>query len=342
MIKNQTHNYYGKFTNMTKYLISNNIISDDFSLLDIGSSGGINSIWDVFRPKIRALGFDPVISDCEILNKKEINKKIEYMPINISLKPDHPFIIERNKNGGNSNNNSNLFTRFSAYKAVQILKPPSDNLDPSVNNWQNNKLSNINMTIDDIVKEKNIQNVDFIKVDIDGDDICAILSADNTIRNNNILGFMIETNYYGSTNNTDHTFHNTDKMMRDYGFELFDIDVRRYTSSALPGRFQFGCYAQTEFGRIFQGDALYLIDPCKSIYNYDLSINKILKLACLFEIYGKPDHAAELLIKYKDEISKICKVEKLLDILTNEVNNNYNNYNKYIETFNSNPKSFLP
>ena len=187
-----------------------------------------------------------------------------------------------------------------------------------------------------------IKNVDFIKIDIDGADLEAIISCENTLKDNNVLGFMLEVNFYGSTLSTDHTFINTDKIMREKGFDLFDLDFRRYSSDKLPGAYEVGCLAQTIFGRIFQGDALYLIDPCAKDDKPILSIDKILKLACLYECFGKPDHSAELLLKYKEELTDIVDINNLLNILTNEINPKFDNYYKYIEAFENNPLSFFP
>ena len=49
--------------------------------------------------------------------------------------------------------------------------------------------------------------------------------------------------------------------MRQWGFDLFDLSLRRYSTGALPAPFEYDGPAQTIFGRPYQGDAIYLRDP---------------------------------------------------------------------------------
>jgi hypothetical protein len=63
-----------------------------------------------------------------------------------------------------------------------------------------------------------------------------------------------------------------------------------------------------------QGDALYLRDlgDAAATQPFALTRQKVLKLAALFDIFDKPDHAAEVLITHKHLIGN---VEPLLDWL---------------------------
>ena len=153
---------------------------------------------------------------------------------------------------------------------------------------------------------------------------------------------MLEVNFYGTNCETDHTFSNTDKIMREKGFDLFDLSMRRYCVSDLPSKFVYNMAAQTNYGRIYQGDALYLIDPCKNINKKELPLDKVFNLACLYEIFGKPCHSAELILMYKKEIDSVIDHKILLNILTKEVNNKFDNYDDFINSFNNDPTNFYP
>jgi hypothetical protein len=79
---------------------------------------------------------------------------------------------------------------------------------------------------------------------------------------------------------------------------LFGITQRLYSLAALPQRYELPFPAQSVRGRPFQGDALYLRDlgyP-NAIHPFRLTRQKVLKLAALFDVFDKPDHAAEVLI----------------------------------------------
>jgi hypothetical protein len=187
--------------------------------------------------------------------------------------------------------------------------------------------------------------VDFIKVDVDGYDLDVILSAATCTQKSPVLGYTLEVNFYGSTADTDHTFHNTDRLMRQWGFDLFGLSMRRYSAAALPAPYEWDGPAQTLFGRPYQGDAVYLRDPMAAETRGAppcpaLSPQKLLKLACLFECFGLPDHAAELVQANSQTLSDLGSPQRLLDILANEVDPSVSMYAAYIAKFRSDPTAF--
>jgi hypothetical protein len=132
--------------------------------------------------------------------------------------------------------------------------------------------------------------------------------------------------------------------MRQWGFDLFDLTMRRYSTAALPAPFQWDGPAQTIFGRPYQGDAIYLRDPMATgdTHCMNLSPYKMLKLACLFECFGLPDHAAELVRANAGCLSGLCNPEELLDNLAKEVDPQSKDYAEYITKFSNDPTSFYP
>jgi hypothetical protein len=317
-----------------------------FTLLDIGSSGGISPFWRVFDPSLVALGIDPVVAECERLNKNEANPNVRYRSAFIGLPDEHPFVQKR---GGNEPWGGNPWNRLSAPLAASILEsmiPKEDKLSV-LNDWQRSELADtsVRITIDDLASEEGLSELDFIKVDVDGYDLDVILSAERCTKTSPVLGFTLEVNFYGSTADTDHTFHNTDKLMRKWGFDLFGLSMRRYSVAALPAPFEWDGPAQTIFGRPYQGDAVYLRDPLAagtwgSPQCPTLSTQKLLKLACLFECFGLPDHAAELILANMQSLLTGCNPKAMLDILAKEVDPSVKNYSKYIEKFRLDPTTF--
>ena len=215
------------------------------------------------------------------------------------------------------------------------------------NDWGSTKLSTRVITIDDLVKKYKLEDLDFIKIDTDGDDYKVILSALEVMKNSPVLGAYIEVSFYGNTEEPN-CFHNVDKTMRSLGFDLFDIKhVTRYSAAALPASYDHHGFSQNTYGRVIQGNALYLRDPCtlrdtvwplplfteeeKKHWQVahrqcsavspkcpELSSDKLLKLACLFEIFDMPDLAAEILITYRNELENLIDIDENLNILTKE------------------------
>jgi len=71
-----------------------------------------------------------------------------------------------------------------------------------------------------------------------------------------------------------------------------------------------------------------------------LSPHKLLKLACLFECFGLPDHAAELIKGNAPLLNTLCDTQELLNILAIEVDPSVKSYSEYIEKFKSDPTAF--
>jgi hypothetical protein len=64
----------------------------------------------------------------------------------------------------------------------------------------------------------------------------------------------------------------------------------------------------------------------------ELSPDKLLKLACLFEIFDMPDHAAEILITYRTELENLIDVDENLNILTKEATGKDITYKEYMSS----------
>jgi len=339
--------YTSVFTRMTRSLVEKKaIVSQPFTLLDVGCSGGISPFWRVFEPSLFAIGIDPVVTECDRLNKKEANSNVRYRPAFVGLPDEHPFVQKR---GSNEPWSGNPWNRLSAQLASDILKAKTKEEDKLavLNDWQGSKLADTasKITVDDLVRQEKLSALDFIKVDVDGYDLDVIFSAEHCTQDSPVLGYTLEVNFYGGTADTEHTFHNTDRLMRQWGFDLFGLSMRRYSAAALPAPFEWDCPAQTLFGRPYQGDAVYLRDPMAAgtsgaPYIPALSSEKLLKLACLFECFGLPDHAAELILANAKSLLALCNPQELLKLLANEVDPSVNSYSAYIKKFTADPTAY--
>jgi len=71
-----------------------------------------------------------------------------------------------------------------------------------------------------------------------------------------------------------------------------------------------------------------------------LTSYKLLKLACLFECFGLPDYAAEVIQANKIILNDICVPDDLLNILAIEVNPTVKDYAEYLQKFKNDPTEF--
>lgn len=316
------------------------------SVVDVGCSGGIASMWRQYQD-LKMLGIDPVVDECLRLGSIEDRSDILYRDAFIGLSDDHWFKKKKADVGKTQYWSGNPWDRLSSAAAQNILdRINSESLEnlSEFNNWSKKRLTENFFTLDEVCKNNNFNSVDFIKIDVDGPDLEVLYSGEGIIKNSPVLGVAIEVNYYGSDSELDNSFHNTDRIMRGLGFDLFDLTLRRYSSSALPLQFAIHCTAQTLKGRPYQGDALYLRDPCAHQANNnapkcpDLSLLSQFKLASMYELFGIPDHAVELICQMNiDSDTK----KYLCDAFAKHYTN-YENYIDLMSNFNKDPRRFYP
>lgn len=133
--------------------------------------------------------------------------------------------------------------------------------------------------------------LDVIKLDIQGAELDALRGGEGIIRKG-VLAVIIEVAFVQIYENAP-LFSDIDVFMRNLGFSLFDIDLRRWQRRHLAKTFD-----RLRVGQVTWADVLYMRDPtvggampCSA----DQRRNKFIKLACLYEFFSMPDCAADLL-----------------------------------------------
>lgn len=325
------------------------ILSDsDFILVDIGCSGGIDAVWRSFGSRLRALAIDPNVAEIERLKTVETDPKIRYLAAFACLPPEHPFA--RRKVNGRGYWGRNPWERLSVVKSLEIIKSGAKLSSTELlgaNLWSEMRLASETIVVPLYLSDNGIRNVDFVKIDVDGADFEILNSFDVALDKFGILGVGIEINYFGSPSDTDHTFHNVDRFMKGHGFELFGLNINRYSTAALPSRYLWHLPGRSEFGRPLQGDALYVRDLAS--HDYDeftskLPTTKLLNLICIFASFHLPDCAAEVALQFSDRLSSICDVDRILNLLAAQAQGPTEtplSYCEYIRRFESHDQMFF-
>jgi len=257
------------------------LTKEPFHMLDLGCSGGISADWRLLEPYLKVIGIDLNVEEVEKLNKEEKNKAIKYLAGNLDLSPDHP--IRKARGGPFVCHSHRAFARTSAWDAHTRTQKQRESGNPST------KPDHVDLP--DLLKSQGFSYVDFIKIDVDGPDFDLLQALEPHLERLQVLGFKMEVNFNGTTDPHDHTFHNMDRLMRKNGFELYDLELRRYTKKALPGRFVWNFFGQTQNGALAQGDALYFKSLTSS------NVRKQIKMVTLLSLYGQMDSAADLVIQ---------------------------------------------
>jgi FkbM family methyltransferase len=309
-----------------------------FVLLDVGCAGGIDETWRTFGPSLVAHGYDPDIRACEEAQAREPFHNVHYHARFVGLPEEHPFAQHRRANEARWAD-TNIWRRVTAgHLATTEEESPADS--PARLASQSTLLG-----VDEIVRNEGLATVDFLKVDVDGPDLEVLESARKVLPESKVLGVGLEVNWFGSANPTEHTFHNTDLLLREHGYALFGITFRRYSRTDLPAPFEYELYAQTRFGQPYQGDAIYVRDlaaPDHESLAAQYSPDKLIKLACIYELIGLPDCAAEVLNRFAPRLAVFGDTQALLDALTPPLLGRQLGYREYVESFERSPDLFLP
>ncbi len=319
------------------------------TLLDIGCSGGLDTAWRSLGDRLVAVGFDPSVQEIERLRSVEQNPRVIYEAAFVvpgrdaakELKPGgHPYITH------------SPWPRLAIARTLKILADQiaakSDVEKLATNSWQETQLTPEAVLIPDYLRDRHIGSVDFIKLDIDGPDFQVLTTLSETLRTHQVLGLGLEVNFIGSDDPTDHTFHNTDRFMRAHGFALFGLTIRPYSAAALPHRYKHHAPNVSIAGRPFQGDALYLRDLCAPEHRGTADRygpEKLVSLAALFSLSGLPDHAGEVLVNFREQLTPLIDVDRGLDLLTEETELGRElglTYHELIAAFQRNDPIFYP
>jgi hypothetical protein len=291
--------------------------SAEFTLIDIGCSGGIDAIWRCWGSQLRALALDPDIVEIDRLRRTETLPGVEYLAGLAALPADHPFALRQARC---RDRGRHPWSRLSVARSLEMVRrqgqggpaPPCSGRLPEM------QLSASPIVVPDLLRSRGIRSVDFLKIDVDGKDFEILNSFDTALDGFGILGVGIEVTFPGAAGETDQSFHNVDRFMKARGFELCNLTTRRYSLSALPAPYVHDVPAQTIFGRPLLGDALYTRDlaaPEHEDVAAGLDPAKLLKLVGVLAAFDLPDGGAEILLRFRDRVAGLVDVNRILDLL---------------------------
>jgi FkbM family methyltransferase len=328
---------------MTRMLVKKGALATDpFTLVDVGASGHIESYWRSFEPEFRAIGFDPLVREMQRLSNQEHSKNVRYEAYWLGC-DDYESLLGAPKNTI-PNVTSELFERTSARRAMNVQK--RDYIKEEFNANQEVIYTERRTTLDRFLETDSIASVDFIKIDTDGSDYEVVLGALKALQGHRVLGLMIECQFQSVPHPHVNVFANIDRVLREQGLLLFDMEYHRYSRACLPSKFVYRIPAQTVSGQVMFADVVYLRDLGSPNYeqrwNINFSREKILKLASLFEIFRMPDCAAELILKFEDSLGAVISVGECLDLLAQQAKPSFTSFRELNKQFDQSIEKWYP
>lgn len=339
--------------------VGERLTQERFKLLDVGCAGGLPSGWRTFGDRLSARGFDCNEAEVARLNAAETNADVRYEAGYVGLRDGHPL---KTRIGSKAYWHIWVDKRLSyersahARAAAAAGAPPlgvDDYFSKVVQSqdWspfpvggydtdyartfevypvtdaaveaarrENDPARTIDLPA--YARAQGFEDADFLKLDIDGPDWEVLRSASELLGRPTLLGAALEVCFYGSHDANDNSFHNTDRLMREKGFDLFALSVRTYSSAALPWPYLDAHPSMTTGGRPVQGDAIYVRDLASRARKAEaeqLSAEKIAKQAAILALFRLPDYAAETLIVHRERLSGLLDVSHALDLLALEI-----------------------
>jgi Methyltransferase FkbM domain len=332
---------------LVPHLVERGLLDDaPFSLIDVGCGLGLDPLWRVFGTQLHAHGLDPQVDEVRRLTKAETNANVHYHASFVGLAADHPLVAREAADWTPADDYFQPFGRSSSIAAAEHASAVREPTLEEANAWPQERLTDENVSLSEFVRREGIRDVDFVKTDTDGHDLEVLVSAEEMLRYAGVLGCMIESNFVGSSRETTNSFHNIDRLMRRNGFMLYGLTVNRYSRAVLPAPFVYRSLASTDWGQAMWGDAVYFRDGASPAYEHVwgelLSEAKLLKLACLYELFRLPDCAVELFLAHRPRLERLVDVDHLLDLLTPPLRGRQVSYREYLGEFERDPTSFYP
>lgn len=315
----------------TEYIVESGVLGEArCTVVDVGASGGIAREWFVFGPHLRGIGFDMLENEVE-----ELNRRIDSC-LDITY---HAYGIGtggyRAKTGADSNRVTPSRLTANPDQHVLAFNFSSDEA----------KVTSRFTSLDDFFRDEK-GSLDFLKIDTDGADFDVLLSGERMLAENRVLGLEVECQFHGETGAEAGVFANIDTFLRKRGFSLFDLETVRTSRRALPAKAVNLTVEESDRGQIIWANAVYFRDladenaPARQDFPVDRTT--ILKLACLFELHGLNDCAAELIQANREALREALDTDRALDLLTKGFYNEFDSYAEHMEAFENDRAYFLP
>ncbi len=323
---------------MTRHVVAKGLFArDPVTIVDVGARGGYDETWDAFGDQLVVIGFEPDLTECRRLNDTA-PRHVKYLPYALGARFEtrNFYVAAFSGSSGLCSGDTEFIQRFFEGDNLRSVRTESVQVYP----------------LDSVLTERDIKTVNFIKLDCEGADLEVLQGSEVILNRPDTLGVLVEVWFQKESRLCGYTFADIHQYLTQRGFLIFDMDAYRYNRKAMPfpfvsdirdeaGRFIPG---QTTRGQIVRGDALYFRDFIQDppLVGDNERPLLLLKLACLYEIWGLQDCAAEILVNYKDVINPLIDTEHLLDLLTPELRGIKLSYREYLQWTESNPFILRP
>jgi FkbM family methyltransferase len=245
-------------------------------VIDVGASGGLTHRWRPIKTAMRTVSFEPDHAAYSELQKTKSEDSV-VLPYALGRRQEVRNFYHAGWfwSSGLYPSREKFWKRFAASDIQTVTKVSQiETIDLKTACLQNG-----------------IHSADFIKIDVEGAELDILEGADDFL--NTILGAELEVTF-SETHEGRCVFADVDTFMRKNGFALFALPTVSQQRRSMP----YPDRPPTAINNNCQpiaADALYIRDviDTETIANY--SEVQLLKLIMIYDLYGRPDSALELL-----------------------------------------------
>ena len=272
MLKNISQN-----PRFTKKLVSEKVFADaPVVIMDVGAANGFGQHLKIFDDQAVFIGFEPHEESFEKLNTKG---GVRYYNVALGKTSEiKRFYVAKWPYASSSFKvNEGFYKRFPNLPYHETIEEIEQNV----------------ISLDEFADQNNISEIDFIKLDTEGTELEILQGGYNLLKG--LLGVDVEVAFQQYHLDRP-VFRDIDLYMNKHQFTLYDLDCYRHARRTLPSLKQ-PIVMPSEHGQVMWGQALYMKDLAGNRNNAHLvSVSKILKVACFFEIFEHYDSAIEIML----------------------------------------------
>lgn len=318
---------------MTMLLVNESAFArEPFTLVDVGALGGIQGHWAAFGKYLRVIAFEPNEVECRRLQQTG-DPRVTYLPFGLGARDEaRRLYIHRNPSSSSIFPYTRSFTeRFIGPETTEVVGEETIHL----------------RCMDDVLAD--VGDIDFVKLDAEGAEHDIMTAGHKTLSSLNVLGLMSEIRFHKGHSGTP-VFWEIERLVREMGYELYDLELGRTSRKELPYPLLYDYRHDTDYqkkifggtisGQVLGGDALYLRDY--AVVKPPTTPTKVLKLACLFEIFEHVDSAAELILAFRTLLDPVINHRRLLDALVPTVRGQKLPYDEYVKRYFAHDPMFRP
>jgi hypothetical protein len=251
----------------TRDVVERGLLRTPFTLLDVGARGGIAEHWRVFGSALRELAVEPDPDEPGV------------SAVLASAPGTAPFLHRPYAA------TDGLYRMAELYEGT-VIEPIAGVVSSEIVETT---------TLVDLFGAETLSEVDFVKLDVEMAELDVLQGAGPLLES--ALAIELEVHFPKRPREAG-SFAEVDLFLQEHGYELYDLETYRYSRASFPAprlydyrtpdgaRDPLGANVE---GQILTGDALYVRKEVPS------DADRVLKLACIFELHRLRDCAVDLL-----------------------------------------------